>query len=76
MVSLVNREAEKNILDDAIRTLRDYQHDILRTPIIDFYGIVGIGKTAILQHAADLCKQHHITFISIDVSHGADFFSR
>ncbi len=76
MVSLVNREAEKSILDDAIRTLRNHQQDILRTPIIDFYGIVGIGKTAILRHAADLCKQHKITFISIDTSHGADFFSR
>jgi hypothetical protein len=76
MVSLVNRETEKSILNDALRTLRNYQQDILRTPIIDFYGITGIGKTAILQHVEDLCKQHNIAFISIDASQGADFFSR
>jgi hypothetical protein len=76
MVSLVNREAEKSILDDAIRTLRNHQQDILRTPIIDFYGIVGIGKTAILRHVEDLCKQYNIAFISVDASRGADFFSR
>lgn len=77
MVSLVNRETEKGILDEAIRALRNHQQDIiLRTPIIDLYGIVGIGKTAILQHVEDLCKQHNVAFISIDASHGADFFSR
>jgi hypothetical protein len=75
MVSLVNRKQEKSILDDAIRALRN-QQDILLTPIIDFYGIVGIGKTAILRHVEDLCKQHNIAFISIDASHGADFFSK
>src|SRR5579864_4968852 len=76
MVSLINREAERGILDDAILTLRNHQQDILRTPIIDFYGIVGIGKTAILRHVEDLCKQYNIAFISIDASQGADFFSR
>jgi hypothetical protein len=76
VVSLVNREAEKSIVVDAIHTLRNYQQDILRTPIIDLYGIVGIGKTAILQHVEDLCKQYNIAFISVDASHGADFFSR
>jgi hypothetical protein len=75
MVSLVNREEEKSLLEDALRTLLN-QQDILLTPILDFYGIVGIGKTAILQHVEDLCKQHNIAFISIDVSQGADFFSR
>ena len=76
MVSLVNREIERSILDDAIHTLRNYQQDVLRTPIIDVYGIVGIGKTAILRHVEALCKQHNITLISIDASRGADFFSR
>src|SRR5215472_7427690 len=76
MVSLVNREAERSILDDAIHTLRNHQQDILRTPIIDLYGIVGIGKTAILQHVENLCKQNNIAFISIDASQGADFLSR
>jgi hypothetical protein len=72
MVSIVNREAERILIDDAFRALRNYKEDLLRIPIIDFYGVKGIGKTAILKYIEQKCKDQDICCILVDASQNAD----
>ncbi len=74
MVSIVNREAERILIDDAFRALHNYEDDLLRTPIIDFYGVKGIGKTAIIRYIEQKCKDQNIRCILIDASQNAKDF--
>jgi hypothetical protein len=46
----------------------------LRTPIIDFFGIEGIGKTAILRYIQEQCTKQQIRYILIDTSQDANHF--
>jgi hypothetical protein len=48
MAIFVNRDKELSRVDKAVTTLLD-ESRLLRTPIIEFYGVGGIGKTALLQ---------------------------
>ena len=48
MESFVNREAALKYIDDAFIMLQDKKR-LLRTPIMDFYGVKGIGKTLFLK---------------------------
>ncbi|OLC63284.1 MAG: hypothetical protein AUH89_00065 [Ktedonobacter sp. 13_1_40CM_4_52_4] len=72
MKSFVNREAELEVIDKAFDALIDNK-SLLRTPIVDFYGVEGIGKTAILEKIEQKCNDHNIRYIwanaSKDISH-------
>ncbi len=65
MSSFVNREAELELVDDALRALLD-KNRLLHTPILDFFGIDGIGKTTILREVMQRCQQNNIPFIWAD----------
>lgn len=76
MVTFVNREAERDLIEDSLRALEDYRNILLRTPIINFYGIDGIGKTSIVQHIEDMCKRGNIHYIRVSANESAQGFSR
>jgi hypothetical protein len=76
MVTFVNRQAEMMLIDDAFKALQNYENDsLLRTPIIDFFGVEGIGKTAVLGYIEEQCKKQQIRYILIDASQNASHFS-
>ena len=55
MKYFVNREAELTLIDDATEALLDKQR-LLRTPIVEFYGVEGIGKTTLLLEVEERCR--------------------
>jgi hypothetical protein len=66
MEKFVNRDVEMGLIDDAFKNLGNYNDQYLRTPIIDFYGVEGIGKTAILKRVEQRCHDQHLHCISVD----------
>src|SRR5262245_25133561 len=76
MVNIVNRETEKTLIDDAFKALHNYKEVLLRTPLIDFYGVEGIGKTVILKHIEQKCKDQHIRYILVENMQNVHQFSR
>lgn len=78
MVTFVNREAEMTLIDDAFKALQNYAHDsLLRTPIIDFFGVEGIGKTAVLKYIEEQCKKQQIRYLLINANQkNASHFSQ
>ena len=77
MVTFVNRYTETMLIDNAFNALQNYENNdsILRTPIIDFFGIDGIGKTAILIYIREKCQKQKISCITADASLNAYHFS-
>ncbi len=77
MVTFVNRQAELTLIDNAFEALHNYDSDsLLLTPIIDFFGVAGIGKSAVLEYIKERCKTQQIRYILIDASQDASHFSR
>jgi hypothetical protein len=77
MVTFVNRYTETMLIDNAFNALQNYENNdsILRTPIIDFFGVDGIGKTAILRYIREKCQKQKISCIAADASLNAYHFS-
>lgn len=69
MESFINREPELRLITSALDDLLSQEH-LLRTPIVDFYGISGIGKTSILRQAVQKCNEMQIPYIDINASSG------
>jgi type II secretory pathway predicted ATPase ExeA len=69
MESFVDRETALKCIEDAFETLQDEKR-LLRTPIIDFYGIGGIGKTSLLKKVQQRCQDEQLRCIWVDVSQG------
>jgi hypothetical protein len=67
MKLFVNREEELRMVEEALEALLDRKR-LLRTPIIDFYGVRGIGKTAILREIRQRCVDSNLPFIWAEVS--------
>jgi ATPase family associated with various cellular activities (AAA) len=65
MEKFVNRDEELMLVDDAVDTLLDRKR-LLRTPIIEFYGVDGIGKTTLLRKVEKQCFQKSVTSIWAD----------
>lgn len=65
MGALINREKELQTIDGALDTLLDARR-LLRTPIVEFYGVEGIGKTALLEEVLQRCKHRNVTSIWLD----------
>ena len=77
MMTFINRQAETMLIDNAFKALQNYDNDsLLRTPIIDFFGVEGIGKTAVLGYIEEQCKKQQIRYLSIDASQNASHFSQ
>jgi hypothetical protein len=76
MIAFVNRQTETMLINSAFEALHNFDKDsLLRTPILGFCGIEGIGKTALLIYIEEQCKKQKIRYISIDASHNASHFS-
>jgi NB-ARC domain len=67
MESFVNREAALKYIDDAFIMLQDKKL-LLRTPIMDFYGVKGIGKTLFLKKVQQRCQDEQLSCIWLDGS--------
>lgn len=65
MSKLINRDRELQIIDGALDTLLDTKR-LLRTPIVEFYGVEGIGKTVLLEEVSRRCKRKHVSSIWLD----------
>ena len=66
MIRFINRDAEMTLIDDAFKALHNYEEELLRTPIVNFYGVEGIGKTAILRHVERKCQDQNLRYILIE----------
>src|SRR5437763_3195246 len=55
----VNREKELRQISEAVETLQDEQR-LLRTPIIEFSGVQGIGKTTLLHQVKAICDSKRL----------------
>ncbi len=69
MESFINREPELRLITSALDDLLNKEH-LLRTPIVDFYGISGIGKTSILRKAMQKCSEMQLPYVDINASLG------
>src|ERR1700730_14610065 len=58
----VNREKELRHISEAVETLQDKQR-LLRTPIIEFSGVQGIGKTTLLHQVKAMCDSKSLSCI-------------
>ena len=58
----VNREKELRQITEAVETLQDEQR-LLRTPLIEFSGVQGIGKTTLLQEVKAICDGKNLSCI-------------
>lgn len=70
MAIFVNRENELNFIGGAVQALLD-DNRVLHTPIIEIYGVGGMGKTALLKQVALYCDQNSLPCISIDMGHAS-----
>ena len=71
----VNREHELQLIDESFDALRDKKR-LLQTPIIEFQGVGGIGKTSLLKQVEQRCQDIQLPFIWIDMSQGAASITR
>lgn len=74
MESFVDREAELMLIDEAFGALLDKKL-LLRTPIIEFHGVRGIGKTAVLKNVQQRCNDRNLPHIWVDASYDIPKFS-
>jgi hypothetical protein len=70
----VNREEELGLIKTAVSTLRNRQ--LLQTPIIEFYGVQGIGKTMLLKHIEMQCSEQHLSCVATDLTQGEEAITR
>jgi hypothetical protein len=66
MSVFVDRDQEMRMIDDAFQLLQDKER-LLRTPILEFYGISGIGKTLLLEQIKERCQTSHLPWLWTDL---------
>lgn len=71
MKLFVNRTAELKLIDEAVTTLIERQR-LLRTPIIEFYGVQGIGKSMLLQNIQQRYTSKQLSFVWADLAQEPD----
>ena len=67
----VDRIEEIEIIQDALKALTE-KDVVLATPILNFFGVDGIGKTEILQKTILLCQEQNIPYIDLDMVRGIE----
>ena len=75
MGKFVNRDEELTLIESSVDTLCDRSH-LLRTPIIEIYGVDGIGKTTLLKMVQEKCKDKPLKCIWEDQSTSYSFVRR
>ena len=63
--NFINRGEELDLVENAFAALQS-KTLILRTPIIDFFGVGGIGKTRVLQEVRKRCSQQGLSCIWVN----------
>lgn len=71
----VNRDNELMLIDDAFDSLVDSAR-LVRTPIVEFYGINGIGKTMMLSKIEERCNEKHLRYVRTDADQDIAEFSQ
>ncbi|BCL77975.1 hypothetical protein ccbrp13_04400 [Ktedonobacteria bacterium brp13] len=74
MESFVNRVPELMLVENALGDLLSEER-LLRTPIIDFCGVTGIGKSSILSRVHQRCTEHKLVCIYANVGQDMSEFS-
>lgn len=74
MVNLINREEELKIINNAITALTS-DDQLVETPIVNFFGFSGIGKSRLLDEIVLLCEQKQIKWIRMQASDDLPIFS-
>jgi len=67
MSVFVDRNREMQLIDDSFQALLD-ENRLLRNPILEFYGVSGIGKTLLLEQIKERCHATHLQYIWIDLA--------
>jgi hypothetical protein len=75
MPNFVNREDELQLIAQQLDLLTE-KNNLIRTQIIEFYGVGGIGKTTILRKIEQNCQDRHLPAIWIDASQNMPDFPR
>lgn len=65
-IAFINRKEEMQIFNDALQDLLS-RNRLLRTPVIGFYGIEGIGKSQILLEVMQECDKNNVAYIKSQV---------
>src|SRR5260370_21159914 len=73
MSVFVNRDREMQLVDDSFQILLDKER-LLRNPILDFYGVSGIGKTQLLEQIKERCQTAHLPCIWINLAEKSSLF--
>jgi tetratricopeptide (TPR) repeat protein len=63
----INRDSEMRLIQTAFDVLLDSEQ-LLSSPIIDFFGVDGIGKTSILRQIGYICDIRGIPYIWLDAA--------
>lgn len=63
----VNRESELELINESFSALLDRKR-LLRTPLIEVFGVGGIGKTSLLKQVEQRCHDSQMRYIWIDVN--------
>ena len=74
--NLINRGKELTLIQHALDALRSNNNTPLNTPIINFFGIDGIGKTRILQEISARCRGNDLLCLELDGSQTTTNISR
>jgi hypothetical protein len=61
----VNRKVELRVIEGALDALLDSKR-LLRTPLVEVYGVEGIGKTTLLLEVERLCRRRNIKVLSME----------
>jgi hypothetical protein len=60
MELFVDREEEMKTIDNALGILQGEEGKLLKKPIIEFYGVHGIGKTMLLRNIEAYCQRERL----------------
>jgi len=73
MSVFVDRDREMRLIEDSFQILLD-KNRLLRNPILEFYGVSGIGKTLLLEQIKERCRVTHLPCIWIDLTEKKEVF--
>lgn len=65
-VAFINRKEEMQVFHDILRDLSSRER-LLRTPIIDLYGIAGIGKSQLLLEMMQECEKKNVACMKREI---------
>lgn len=71
MSVFVDRYREMQLIEDSFETLQD-KGKLLRSPILEFYGVSGIGKTLLLEKIKEQCNISKFPYIWVDLRRKKD----